>query len=237
MHNKRILIIDDDHDLAQLLKDYLTAYNFDISCCFDGQSGLEQALEGDFDMILLDIMMPKLNGFEVLKALGPMFETPILMLTAKGDNNDKVLGLELGADDYLPKPFHHQELLARINAILRRINLIEAQYTTNNKKALSLSINDICIEHNTRQVTCQKNELILTSTEYHVLTILMQQEGTIVSKACLSEEVLGRKLAPFDRSIDVHVSNIRRKLLPYCDDEKIKTIRGAGYLFITGDQG
>jgi two-component system response regulator CpxR len=236
LQNKRILIIDDDRDLAQLLKDYLTAYNFDISCSYDGHSGLEQALSGEFDLILLDVMMPILNGFEVLKALGPTFGTPILMLTAKGDNNDKVLGLELGADDYLPKPFHHQELLARINAILRRIHLIEAQYTAKNDKPLSLSINNVCIDHSTRQVTCQDNELTLTSTEYHVLTILMQQAGSIVSKADLSEEVLGRKLAPFDRSIDVHVSNIRRKLLPHCNDDKIKTIRGAGYLFITGEQ-
>jgi len=234
LSNKRILIIDDDHELAQLLCDYLSPYNFDVHCCFDGQSGLTQAINANFDIILLDVMMPKLNGFEVLKALGPSYHTPILMLTAKGDNNDKVLGLELGADDYLAKPFHHQELLARINAILRRINLAQTQQTSKNVPPLILSINDIKLEHGTRQVTCRHQELVLTSTEYHVLMLLMQQAGKIVSKASLSEEVLGRKLATFDRSIDVHVSNIRRKLLPLCDDEKIKTIRGAGYLFIQG---
>jgi len=234
LSNKRILIIDDDHELAQLLCDYLSPYNFDVHCCFDGQSGLTQAINANFDIILLDVMMPKLNGFEVLKALGPSYHTPILMLTAKGDNNDKVLGLELGADDYLAKPFHHQELLARINAILRRINLAQTQQTSKNVPPLILSINDIKLEHGTRQVTCRQQELVLTSTEYHVLMLLMQQAGKIVSKASLSEEVLGRKLATFDRSIDVHVSNIRRKLLPLCDDEKIKTIRGAGYLFIQG---
>jgi len=233
--NKRILIIDDDHELAQLLRDYLSPYNFDIHCCFDGQSGLEQALNAEFDIILLDVMMPKLNGFEVLKALGPNFHTPILMLTAKGDNNDKVLGLELGADDYLAKPFHHQELLARINAILRRISLTQSQKSSENDSPLHLSINEVNLEHATRKVSCRQHELVLTSTEYHVLMLLMQQAGKIVSKASLSEEVLGRKLAAFDRSIDVHVSNIRRKLLPWCDDEKIKTIRGAGYLFIEGE--
>lgn len=234
MSNKRILIIDDDHELTQLLCDYLTPYNFDIHCCFDGQSGLEEAISADFDIILLDVMMPKLNGFEVLKALGPAYHTPILMLTAKGDNNDKVLGLELGADDYLAKPFHHQELLARINAILRRISLVQSQKSCEDDNPTNLFINEVNIEHATRKVTCRQHELLLTSTEYHVLMLLMQQAGKIVSKASLSEEVLGRKLAAFDRSIDVHVSNIRRKLLPFSDEEKIKTIRGAGYLFIEG---
>jgi len=233
--NKRILIIDDDHELAQLLRDYLTPYNFEVHCCFDGQSGLEHALDMHFDIILLDVMMPKLNGFEVLKALGPAHHTPVLMLTAKGDNNDKVLGLELGADDYLAKPFHHQELLARINAILRRINLVQAHQVSDQKEPLNLSINEIILEHATRKVTCRQQPLVLTSTEYHVLMLLMQQAGKIVSKASLSEEVLGRKLAAFDRSIDVHVSNIRRKLLVVCKDEKITTVRGAGYLFIEGD--
>lgn len=234
MPNKRILIIDDDHELTQLLCDYLTPYNFDIHCCFDGQSGLEEAISADFDIILLDVMMPKLNGFEVLKALGSAYHTPILMLTAKGDNNDKVLGLELGADDYLAKPFHHQELLARINAILRRISLVQSQKSCEDDNPTNLFINEVNIEHATRKVTCRQHELLLTSTEYHVLMLLMQQAGKIVSKASLSEEVLGRKLAAFDRSIDVHVSNIRRKLLPFSDEEKIKTIRGAGYLFIEG---
>lgn len=234
MSNKRILIIDDDDELAQLLCDYLTPYNFDVSCCHDGESGLEQAKTLNFDLILLDVMMPKLNGFEVLKALGTNFHTPILMLTAKGDNNDKVLGLELGADDYLAKPFHHQELLARINAILRRIQQVQAKQANEDAHSPALTINDITLIHATRQVTCKQQPLILTSTEYHVLMLLMQQAGNIVSKANLSEEVLGRKLAAFDRSIDVHVSNIRRKLLPLCNDEKISTIRGAGYVFIKG---
>lgn len=235
MDNKRILLIDDDHDLAELLVDFLSAHHFDVQCCFDGQSGLEQAFTHEYDLILLDVMMPKLNGFEVLKALGSQYKTPLLMLTAKGDNNDRILGLELGADDYLAKPFHHQELLARINAILRRIAITQEQQSHAQENNL-LQVNGIQINHANREVFCQDQQLELTSTEYHVLTILMEKQGQVVSKANLSEQVLGRKLAAFDRSVDVHVSNIRRKILPYCNTDKIKTVRGAGYIFLPGDE-
>lgn len=235
MNKKNILLIDDDYELAELLVDYLAQQNFMVHCCFDGQSGLEQAHNKKFDLILLDVMMPKLNGFEVLNALGPAHHTPILMLTAKGDNNDKVRGLELGADDYLAKPFHHEELLARIKAILRRISLVNQQ----NQAALKpehteLSVNYIVLNHGTRAVLCHQNPIELTGTEYQILTLLMEQQGKIISKETISEQVLGRKLSPFDRSIDVHVGNIRRKFLPFCGDEKIKTVRGAGYLFLSG---
>jgi len=236
LNKKQILLIDDDHELAELLVDYLAQQGFIVQCCFDGQSGLELAYNSKFDLILLDVMMPKLNGFEVLKALGSEYKTPILMLTAKGDNNDKVRGLELGADDYLAKPFHHQELLARIHAILRRINIVTQQ----NQQALRcedtiLSVNNIELNHATRSVTCQTNPITLTGTEYQILMVLMEHHGQIIAKETLSKQVLNRKLMPFDRSIDVHVGNIRRKFSPYCAIEKIKTIRGAGYLFLTGE--
>ena len=236
LNKKHILLIDDDHELAELLVDYLAQQNFIVHCCFDGQSGLEKAYTGQFDLILLDVMMPKLNGFEVLKALGTAHKTPILMLTAKGDNNDKVLGLELGADDYLAKPFHHQELLARINAILRRIQLVNQQ----NKQALQqensiLLVNNIELNHAIRAVSCHGNAIELTGTEYQILALLIENHGRIIAKETISEQVLGRKLSPFDRSIDVHVGNIRRKFLPFCTLEKIKTVRGAGYLFLTGE--
>lgn len=236
MNKKHILLIDDDHELAELLVDYLAQQNFIVHCCFDGQAGLEKAFTNQFDLILLDVMMPKLNGFEVLKALGSEHKTPVLMLTAKGDNNDKVRGLELGADDYLAKPFHHQELLARINAILRRIQLVnqQNQQAFQLKKSNSL-INGIEINHATRAVTCHQNTIELTGTEYQILTLLLEQHGQIIAKETISEQILGRKLSPFDRSIDVHVGNIRRKFLPFCATEKIKTVRGAGYLFLTGE--
>jgi len=232
LNKKHILLIDDDHELAELLVDYLVQQDFIVHCCFDGQSGLKQAYNNKFDLILLDVMMPKLNGFEVLKALGPEHKTPILMLTAKGDNNDKVLGLELGADDYLAKPFHHQELLARIKAILRRITVINRQALQ--QQNFILLVNGIELNHGNRAVFCHQNTIELTGTEYQILTLLMEKQGKIISKDTISEQVLGRKLNPFDRSIDVHIGNIRRKFFPFCSDEKIKTVRGAGYLFLTG---
>lgn len=235
MSKKQILLIDDDHELAELLVDYLAQQGFLVHCCFDGQSGLEQAYSNKFDLILLDVMMPKLNGFEVLKALGQEHNTPVLMLTAKGDNSDKVKGLELGADDYLAKPFHHQELLARINAILRRIQLVNQQ----NQQAFHqdqslLLINGIEVNHAIRSASCHKHPIELTGTEYQILTLLLEHHGTIIAKETISEQVLGRKLSSFDRSIDVHIGNIRKKFSPFCADEKIKTVRGAGYLLLTG---
>ena len=240
MNKKQILLIDDDHELAELLVDYLAQQGFMVHCCFDGQSGLEQAYSNQFDLILLDVMMPKLDGFEVLKALGSQHKTPVLMLTAKGDDNDKVRGLELGADDYLAKPFHHQELLARIKAILRRIELVNQQnqqalQQDSQKDKTPLLVNNIELNHAVRSVYCHNNPIELTGTEYQILTLLLEHHGQIISKETISEQVLGRKLSPFDRSIDVHIGNIRRKFLPFCDVEKIKTVRGAGYLFLTGE--
>ena len=232
MNNKQLLLIDDDQELAQLLTEYLAAEGFQVSCCYDGLAGLEKAQSQHFDLILLDVMMPKLNGFDVLKALGGSHTTPILMLTAKGDNTDRILGLELGADDYLPKPFHHRELLARINAILRRIEIVSQGKT----EPTLLTANHVVVDHKKRAVTCHDQPVDLTGTEYQMLTCLMENNGTIVSKEALSEQVLGRKLSAFDRSIDMHVSNIRRKFSQHCSENKIKTIRGSGYIFISGEQ-
>lgn len=235
MTKKHILLIDDDHELAELLVDYLAQQGFIVHCCFDGQAGLEQAYNSKFDLILLDVMMPKLNGFEVLKALGSSHKTPVLMLTAKGDNNDKVRGLELGADDYLAKPFHHQELLARINAILRRITLTNQQSQEAFQQEHSvLTVNNVELNHGTRTVYCHQNPIELTGTEYQILSLLIENKGQIIAKETISEQILNRKLSPFDRSIDVHIGNIRRKFSPYSTEDKIKTVRGAGYIFLTG---
>jgi two-component system response regulator CpxR len=153
------------------------------------------------------------------------------MLTAKGDNADRILGLELGADDYLPKPFQHRELLARIKAILRRIDIVK-----NTKDPISaLQVNGVKLNHATRQVTCHDQFVELTGTEYQIIEHLMAKPGSIVSKTEISEQVLNRKLSAFDRSIDMHVSNIRRKLLPFSPTDKLKTIRGAGYIFLAGE--
>ncbi|WP_448212656.1 response regulator [Colwellia sp. MEBiC06753] len=231
MTAKHILIIDDDVELTELLTTFLTAEGYKTSCCHDGASGLARAFDASVDLILLDVMMPKLTGFDVLKALGGHHSIPILMLTAKGDNNDRILGLELGADDYLAKPFHHKELLARIHAIFRRIDIVKE----NKMQSAQLNLNEVTLDNATRQVTCNEQKVDLTGTEYEMLNVLMSHHSNIVSKDTLSETVLGRKLSPFDRSIDMHVSNIRRKLAPYSTSEKIKTVRGAGYIFLTGD--
>lgn len=227
---KHILMIDDDIELCELLASYLSTAGFTVTCRHDGVSGLAKAFDKSIDLILLDVMMPKLSGFDVLKAFGNNHPVPILMLTAKGDDRDRILGLELGADDYLPKPFHHQELLARINAIFRRIEITQQHADTEHL----LNVNDVVIDNATRQVTCNEQIVELTGTEFEILFELMTQKSVIVSKEQLSEQVLKRKLSPFDRSIDMHVSNIRRKLSQYAQDDKIKTIRGAGYTFLAG---
>ncbi|TWX52462.1 response regulator [Colwellia hornerae] len=231
MSKQKILIIDDDRELTELLTEYLSYEGFELEACHDGVSGLARAYDESFSLILLDVMMPKLNGFEVLKALGGQHKTPILMLTAKGDNDDRILGLELGADDYLAKPFQHRELLARIKAILRRINIVKSNESTVSHQ----QINEVRLEHNTRQAFCHQQLVELTGTEFQILALLMNNASQIVSKNQISEQVLKRKLSAFDRSIDMHISNIRRKLLAFSASDKLKTIRGAGYIFLTGE--
>ena len=234
---KHILLIDDDQELAELLTEYLACENIKVTSCLDGASGLAKAFDDCFDLILLDVMMPVLNGFEVLKALGGNHKTPILMRTARGDDNDKILGLELGADDYLAKPFKHRELLARINAIFRRITIVKSQSATEVKEPKEqLIVNQVRINQATREIFCQNNLLELTGTEYLVLVYMLEHHGKIISKAELSEEVLQRKLSPYDRTVDVHVGNVRRKLLAIDPVDKMKTVRGAGYVFLQGEQ-
>lgn len=233
---KHILLIDDDAELAELLTEYLEGENFKVTSCLDGASGLAKAFDDSFDLILLDVMMPILNGFEVLKALGSNHKTPILMLTAKGDDNDRILGLELGADDYLAKPFKHRELLARIKAILRRISIVKSQNTAEIKiPKEQLIINRVRVNQATREITCRNNLLELTGTEYLVLVYMIENHGKIVSKAEISEQVLQRKLSAYDRTVDVHVGNVRRKLLAIDPVDKMKTVRGAGYVFLQGE--
>jgi two-component system response regulator CpxR len=231
MSKQKILIIDDDKELTELLTEYLSYEGFELEACHDGVAGLARAYDESFSLILLDVMMPKLNGFEVLKALGGQHKIPILMLTAKGDNDDRVLGLELGADDYLAKPFQHRELLARINAILRRIKIVK----TNENSIDNQQINAVILDHATRQVFCHQQRVELTGTEFQILDLLMNNASQIVSKNVISEQILKRKLSAFDRSIDMHISNIRRKLLEFSPSDKLKTIRGAGYIFLAGE--
>jgi two-component system response regulator CpxR len=223
---KNILVIDDDEQLTSLLSEYFTSQNYDVSVCHDGASGLKSAtMRTDIDVILLDVMMPEMDGFEVLKQLRQTHMTPVIMLTAKGDDYDRVLGLELGADDYLPKPFNHRELSARIKALLRR-----SEFVASHSSEQPLEIGPIKLNSADQSVTANGKPVELTSTEFMLLKLLMLSVGDLVTKASISEQVLGRRLAAFDRSIDMHVSNIRKKFAEFEVEDVIKTVRGSGYI-------
>lgn len=223
----QLLLIEDDIELSNLLCEYLQSQNHTVSQAFDGESGLAMAKADNFDVILLDIMLPKLDGFEVLKQLRQTHLTPVIMLTAKGDDFDRIFGLELGADDYISKPFNHRELLARINAITRRVEFVKQA-----EIAELIEYNRVALNMAARTVHVNKAQLTLTGTEFAVLQLLMTQVGKVVTKETISQEVLGRRLAPFDRSIDMHVSNLRKKISQHSDANCIQTMRGSGYVFL-----
>ncbi|WP_026376332.1 response regulator transcription factor [Aestuariibacter salexigens] len=222
-----ILLIDDDRELATLVTEFLGPQGYEITHALDGELGLSMARARSYDLILLDVMMPKLDGFDVLRQLRPDVITPVLMLTARGDDLDRILGLEMGADDYLPKPFNPRELAARIKALLRRQALLTAVNTPQ-----VLSSPSVILDPSRQSVSCEGKQVMLTGTEFATLQLLMQRAGTLVSKEVISEQVLGRKLAPFDRSIDMHISNLRKKLSDTSSTELIRTVRGSGYLFL-----
>ncbi|QEO44933.1 DNA-binding response regulator [Vibrio tarriae] len=222
-----ILLIDDDTELTGLLTEVLQYEGFEISQANDGEAGLA-AVSDEIDLILLDVMMPKLNGMETLKRLREKWTTPVLMLTAKGEEIDRVIGLELGADDYLPKPFSDRELLARIRAILRR-----TQNGLAPKNSDVIECQDIQVYPGKQEAYCQGQLLELTTTEFALLTHFVQSPGATLTKEMLSIEVLGKHLAAFDRAIDMHVSNLRKKLPERPDGKaRIKTLRGRGYLMV-----
>lgn len=225
----KILLVDDDIELTALLKDILELEGFDVIEANNGQQGLEK-VDSSIDLILLDVMMPVMNGTEMLRRLREVHSTPVMMLTAKGDEIDRVLGLELGADDYLPKPFSDRELLARIRAVLRRT---QATTEKNPEKSDLLTYQDIMIYPGRQEVVCQEIPVEMTGTELALLSYFIQRPGQIIAKESLSLDVLGKRLARFDRAIDMHVSNIRKKLPERLDGKpRIKTLRGKGYLLV-----
>lgn len=225
-----ILIIDDDIELSDLLKEVLSFESFTVSTAYDGVAGLAMMADG-VDLILLDVMMPKLNGFETLKQLREKWAVPVLMLTAKGEEIDRVVGLELGADDYLPKPFSERELLARIRAILRRTQANQAQPQND-----GVVYRDIKIYPGRVEAYCNEVLLDLTSTEFALLHHFLLHPGQVLTKEVLSLDVLGKRLAAFDRAVDMHVSNLRKKLPDWPNGKpRIKTLRGRGYLLVEGE--
>lgn len=224
----KVLIIDDDEELCELVSEYLTVEGFDISSVNDGETGLRHALSGEYDMAILDVMLPKMNGFDVLRNLREESKLPVIMLTARGDDMERIVGLEIGADDYLPKPFNPRELAARLRAILRRTATVDAETDGYEK----LDVDGVQLSPASRITTRDGEEINLTSVEFGLLHELLKEAGKIVKKEDLSESVLERKLSPYDRSLDMHISNLRKKLGTRDDgSDRIKTIRSVGYIY------
>ncbi len=228
--SSKILLIDDDQELSQLVIDYLTLDGFVLELAADGVTGLAKAQTGQYQLILLDVMLPGMDGLSLLRQLRQSSYCPVLMLTARGDDIDRIVGLELGADDYLAKPFNPRELSARVKAILRRVELI--QHSQSEQQQNLLELNHVQLNRQNRQVHCRGQLLTLTATEFQLLDYLMRHAGQVITKENLSKAVLGRTLQQYDRSLDVHISNIRKKLACCDPQEKIQTLRGSGYLFL-----
>ncbi len=218
-----ILIIDDDRELCELLREFLQLEGFSTSAIHDGASAIELCRGQVFDAIVLDVMLPRVQGFEVLRKLREFSSTPVIMLTARGEETDRIVGLEMGADDYLPKPCNPRELAARLRAILRRTE------PRNNER--QLQVGQLSASTTARSVFIAGEEIKLTTAEFNVLIVLMRNAGEVVNKELLSQQALGRALTAYDRSIDVHVSNLRKKLADTAmhSDELIKNVRGVGY--------
>ncbi|GGG81988.1 response regulator transcription factor [Edaphobacter dinghuensis] len=218
-----LLIIDDDVELCTLLTERLAEEGFLLHAVHNGREGLERALTGAYSLVILDVMLPRMGGMEVLSELRMRSSIPVLMLTARGDDIDRIIGLEVGADDYLPKPFNPRELVARIKAILRRLD--ERRAGSN-----SFTAGDITIDTAQREAWVAGKPVSLTTVEFALLEALVRNPGRALTRDYLTDTALGRKQGAFDRSIDVHISNLRKKLDSHGDTERIKTIRGSGYL-------
>jgi DNA-binding response OmpR family regulator len=225
----RILVIDDDVELCGLVSEYLEPEGFQIEAVYDGNRGLERALSGDHLLAVLDVMLPGMNGFDVLRRIRNTSKLPVLLLTARGEDVDRIVGLEIGADDYLPKPFNPRELVARIRAILRRTQNVGKP---GEGMPDIVRVGEVELDPATRTVHHRGESVELTSVEFNLLHVLLREAGHVVTRERLVDEVLSRKFSPFDRSIDMHVSKVRRKL---GDSDNggghIKTVRGVGYIF------
>ena len=217
-----ILLIDDDVELCSLLGEFLKREGFNVDCVNDGSSGLERASQPGIDLVVLDVMLPGIDGFEILRRLRAHNKVPVIMLTARGEDVDRIIGLEIGADDYLAKPFNPRELAARIRAILRRY---EARPPVTSSSRVE--VNGIALDPASREVFSNGKRIELTTFEFDILEMLMRSAGRVLSRDALMENFYNRKATPFDRSIDMHISHLRKKLER--GDSIIKTIRGVGY--------
>jgi len=225
---ERILLVDDDVELCETLAEYFAAEGFAVEAAHDGGRGLERARSGGHDIVVLDLLLPGLRGLDVLRRLRADSSVPVLILTARGEDVDRILGLELGADDYLPKPFNSRELLARVRAILRRARP--------SRDGARTDVGDVTLDPAARRAWCAGRLLSLTMAELVLLETFARHAGQVLTRERLAEKVLGRTLASFDRSIDVHVSNLRKKLGDTAGArEHIRAVRGEGYVFIRID--
>jgi two-component system response regulator CpxR len=225
---ERLLIVDDDVELCEILTEYFSAEGFAVESAQDGVRGLERARSGEHALIILDLLLPGMRGLEVLQRLRSDSNAPVLILTARGEDVDRIVGLELGADDYLPKPFNSRELMARVRAILRR--------TRSSPDGQRVEVGDVTLDPSARQAWRDGQPLSLTMAEFVLLEVLVRHAGHVLTRERLAEEVLGRRLGSFDRSIDVHVSNLRRKLGDTAGGrEHIRAVRGEGYVFARVD--
>lgn len=226
----RILVIDDDVELCSLVAEYLEPEGFEVEAVYDGKLGLQKALSEEHLIVVLDVMLPSMNGLDVLRQLRKASKIPVLLLTARGEDVDRIVGLEIGADDYLPKPFNPRELVARIRAVLRRTKGTDKQVKPLVPEVIR--VGDVELDPATRTVLQRGKPVELTSVEFSLLQALLLDAGRVVTREQLVDTVLGRKFSPFDRSIDMHVSKVRKKLGDSdTGTDLIKTIRGVGYIF------
>ena len=230
----RVLLVDDDTELGELVREYLAREGFSLEVEADGTHAVERAVAGDYQLIVLDVMLPGVSGFDILRHLRAVSRIPVLMLTARGDDVDRIVGLELGADDYLSKPFNPRELVARIRAVLRRVRFDAAADAEPVDERLG--VDDVEVDVRRHVVRRAGTPIELTAVEFSVLEILLRAAGTVVRRDELARGALGRALMPFDRSLDVHVSRLRKKLGPRADGgERIRALRAVGYLYARGD--
>jgi two-component system response regulator CpxR len=226
-----VLIVDDDTELCELVAEYLEQEGYSVESVHDGGTAPSRVATGEIDIVVLDVMLPGSNGFEVLRKIRESSEVPVVMLTARGEEVDRIVGLEMGADDYLPKPFNPRELTARMRAVLRRTERDGAGAESDRVEVLE--VGDLALDLGARTVRVSGNDVRLTGIEFGLLEVLVRGAGTVVDRNGLSRDVLGRRATPFDRSLDVHLSNLRKKLGPRPDGtERIKTVRGVGYLYV-----
>ena len=221
-----ILIIDDDRELSEMLSEYLAPDHLKLSACHTGEDGMQALRSGEFDLLILDIMLPGMSGLDVLKEIRRTSDIPVIMLTARGEDIDRILGLEFGADDYIAKPFNPRELVARLKAILRRSG-------RGSEVPDRLVAGELELDTRTRSVTANGSSVRLTGTEFEMLSCMIKMQGGVVSRESLSEQALGRRLLPYDRSIDTHISNLRGKLeRAGLTDPAIVSQRGVGYRLV-----